>query len=1395
MASIYKYYKERLIEISGKNRSLYSKNISKKYSYDIGEIIGKDSDEIDEFLSFLWKGKRTSYALIKKENKEKLYQTFDLEGRIKNSFNDTSNMSAEDKRNENLRRERLKREEGKKIISSQVSALKTLKREIEEFAKETGRYELFIGYPFVTGILNRDVTVKAPLILFPVVINIESDTTVSVSLKTDELVQFNKVLLLAYAKEHRLNYDGMMMEFDNLMDYKLKNINDVLDYLSAYGFKFELGSRFDKGFVKFADLKETNFRFGELKVSNACVIGRFPLANAIYNDYSLLEKRHLSSMAIEQLLQGKDAKKNKKFDTRLYTINDLDYAQENAIEKLNEFGNMVIYGPPGTGKSQTIVNIISDALCKNKRVLVVSQKKAALDVVFNRLQNLNSKCMFITDAEKNKIAFYERCNQMHQAVLNGGKSEENYQSFDEVEANIAKEVKELEIISNTLFTKTPFGLSLQEMYTNSAKIGKHSSDYELYKLMLKNKNLMAMNYKTLSSTLRLIKEKHKNQLYYRYIQLKKANPLVDHIKPNVEIHVINQMKTYLREVIQRNIVPFDTAKHQHARQLLIYMTENNVEDAKQMKPLIKMIATVENKKLYESLKWSKVAFVAYPFVKQQTNKKEKEIEEKLQDTMSEIKNYISQYSLLDKVLDQKGYLMAMDNIINGNSIFLKMLLNALGDYIEIRDINVALQGLTDEERVVLNFAYENTKSAKQYRDVIDKLLQIRVYHEAIKYEEENKEKLSKILDFENVRNRILSLKKEEKEISRNICLAKFKDDYIEHYTTSPESKNYLYQISKQQGLLPIRKMLDLYSDFLLKLFPCWLLSPESVSTIFPLKKEMFDLILFDEASQVFIENTLPTIYRGKHIVVAGDSKQLRPTATFVKRYLGNDSDEEMDLATQAALEVESLLDLATSRFNSTNLTYHYRSRNEELIDFSNYAFYDGKLQIAPNVTKNIGNKPIERIKVNGKWLGRRNDEEANAVVQLLKKLIKNRRNKSSIGIITFNTEQENAIEDAIDRECQKDSAFRDAYIREQNRKENNEDTSIFIKNLENVQGDERDIIIFSIGYARNEYGKVVAHFGPLSAEGGENRLNVAITRAKEKIYVVTSIEPEELAVEGTKNAGPKIFKSYLKYVRAVSNKKNKEAQFILDSFKPALPQTTDEVVTNQLEEDIKEELVKLGYDVETNLGNTNYKLSLAVYDKKIDRYLLGIECDYAAYKSSDSILERDVYRNKFLQSRGWDIMRVWSRDWWLDKDKVIRNIVKAINANKKKFEEGRKTNDTKIVLTKNETPKTSTETKPTNSNVLSSAKETKTKTTANKKAGKAQTKVKEKSTVTKVKSVAKIPAKKEKKTTLKTSTKPVTKKASQPKSTGTKKSTNTNKTKPIKKVVSKTTKLTSKKTK
>jgi hypothetical protein len=352
----------------------------------------------------------------------------------------------------------------------------------------------------------------------------------------------------------------------------------------------------------------------------------------------------------------------------------------------------------------------------------------------------------------------------------------------------------------------------------------------------------------------------------------------------------------------------------------------------------------------------------------------------------------------------------------------------------------------------------------------------------------------------------------------------------------------------------------------------------------------------------------------------------------MKRYLGGDPELQEDYSVQAALEVESLLDLAVARYSSANLTYHYRSRHQELIDFSNHAFYNTNLQIAPNLSKNTASRPIERYRVNGKWIDRKNTAEAKKIVELLKNIFETRKNNESIGIITFNADQQTCIADMIDKECSKDAEFRSAMLKEKIRMENGEDTSIFIKNLENVQGDERDIIIFSIGYAENELGRVYTNFGSLSAEGGENRLNVAITRAKMKIIVVTSIEPEALKVETSKNLGPKLLKKYLAYVRAVSKGDDEEVRAILKEIDSSEATEKPFSALISIEEEIKERLEKLGYKVSTNLGNSNSRLSLAIYDDKSDKYLVGVELDTDAFASSESCIERDVCKPRFLEA-------------------------------------------------------------------------------------------------------------------------------------------------------------------
>ena len=1243
MNSIYKKYKERLVEISGKNRSLFAKKIGRQYAFDIGKILKKDSENTNLFLEFLMKGKRTGFTLISKESRQKLFDAFNINEKLEKKFLDKKKMTANEARSESLRRERLKKEEMKKVNIFQVNSLRLLKREVDEFAKETGRYEMFVGYPFVQGELNKDTMIKGPLLLFPMTINVRDEYTVDIEFKRDEPIQLNKVFILAYAKQHKLVIDNLIQEFDSSNKFNFQTVREVVDYLNTFGFKLRYTDR-----VSLEDFEEGGepHRGDKLTVRNYAVIGRFPLANSIYNDYVTLEKQRLTTPAIEMLLNSKQMQSSKSKEENSYPITESDYAQQKSLEEISKSGNVVIFGPPGTGKSQSIVNIISDSIAKGKRVLVVSQKKVAMDVVYHRLGILANRTMYLTDVDKSATMFYDKVKRVHNEVLSEYISDAK-EKFDKITNDIKSEVTHLEELSNALFNPLPYGVSLQKLYSTTPQIKKGTNEYNVYKNLLDNKEIMELDYHTLKSITEKIYDKKTDNLYHKYNALISKNQFVPFLKMDINIEDLNNLKVFIDKLLSSSLQPFDFGKFVKVKSVLFMYLASPKIPAKEISKVIKIIAKNEagasKKSRKEYLERVQQLESLYSELKEETN------------------TFIGETKLLKKALTNEGYSLIVDNILSGSNPALRLLSNALKDYATIKDMRLALEGVSANEKAVLKFALDNSTSEEEMHQVIGNMLNTRNYHEIVKAEEQEDRKLSFILDYENTKQRIITLKSEIFEINKEIAYVSFNDRYSKYYNSRKDNKDYLYVINKQENMWNIRKTMEYFSEYLLNLFPCWMMSPENVSSVMPLKQDLFDVIVFDEASQIFIENSIPTIYRGKSVAIAGDRKQLKPTTTFMKRYMGNEALEELTLSEQAALEVESLLDLATSRYSNANLTYHYRSKYEELINFSNYAFYDEKLQIAPNISKNVY-KPIERIKVNGKWIERRNHEEAIEVVKTIKKIFETRENNETIGVITFNTEQEHYIEDIIDVECQKDPVFREKYLKECARKENGEDTGLFIKNIENVQGEERDIIIFSIGYAKNERGKVVAQFGPLSMEGGENRLNVAITRAKEKIYLITSIEPEDLNVTYSKNIGPKVLKKYLQYARAVSFDNKYEQKIILESLRKKT--IIEENISEGIEKEIQEALQKKKYIVDTNIGNAKYKINLAIYNKKLDRYVLGIEIDSNAYHSSEDLLERDVYRTKFLNSRGWNMMRLWSRDWWTDKDQTIelieKNIEKAI---------------------------------------------------------------------------------------------------------------------------------------
>ena len=306
--------------------------------------------------------------------------------------------------------------------------------------------------------------------------------------------------------------------------------------------------------------------------------------------------------------------------------------------------------------------------------------------------------------------------------------------------------------------------------------------------------------------------------------------------------------------------------------------------------------------------------------------------------------------------------------------------------------------------------------------------------------------------------------------------------------------------------------------------------------------------------------------------------------------------------------------------------------------------------------------PIHWLKCeNGLWEERRNLPEASLLVDTLKDILaKNEADglSKSIGIITFNDTQKVAILDEIDRKRKIDSKFDELYNMAENPLSKNLDDKPFVKNIENVQGDERDIIIFSVGYARDPDGNLRVNFGSLNRQGGENRLNVAVTRARQEIILISSVDPEELKVDTAKNMGPKRLKDYLEYAKYVSECRNEEVKNVLENLNEGFLRneytetrtTADTLIfESTLEELICDSLTAQGYKVVTQVGYSGYRIDLAVvHPDDPSRYILGIECDGAMFHSARSTRERDVTRQEFLENRGWIIERIWSTNWWKD---------------------------------------------------------------------------------------------------------------------------------------------------
>ena len=445
------------------------------------------------------------------------------------------------------------------------------------------------------------------------------------------------------------------------------------------------------------------------------------------------------------------------------------------------------------------------------------------------------------------------------------------------------------------------------------------------------------------------------------------------------------------------------------------------------------------------------------------------------------------------------------------------------------------------------------------------------------------------------------------------------------------------ECAKKARQKPVRHLLAEARGVIGRLKPCFLMSPLSVAQYLP-AEATFDVVVFDEASQIPVWDAIGVIARAKQCVVVGDPKQMPPTNFFQKGEAGEDEDGAEDL--------ESILDeCLAAGLHSAYLSWHYRSRHESLIAFSNHNYYDDRLCTFPAAKSSPRLGVAYHYVENGVYdakASRTNRAEAEALVDyVFERLSDPAWKRRSAGVVTFSMAQKELIEDLFEERRAANQTFENFFT-------DDADEPFFVKNLENVQGDERDVILFSVGYAKGPDGKFLMNFGPLNRSGGERRLNVAVTRAKEQVVVFASCKGSEIDLNRTQAVGAAHLRAFLEYAeRGGIASANAGGEKSRDRF-------ADEVEAF---------LVSKGYSVDRNVGCSGYRIDIGVADpSRKGAFLAAVECDGDSYASALTARDRDELRASVLRSLGWNVVHVWAADWALDRTRGEERLLKALEA-------------------------------------------------------------------------------------------------------------------------------------
>ena len=1228
-------------------------------------------------------------------------------------------------------------------LANPLTAAKNIDKKAREFIEETGVNVAYMAFGFIhwKESSSSDYVFQAPILLVPIHLEQESAVSPYLITSTGDDIIVNPTFAYKMDVEHGVK----------LPDYHDEDLSTYLEKIRRIVGKLEWSVTSECKIGIFSFLKINMYR--DLK-DNAAVI----LANQ--NIRQLLgEPVHQANVAGSG--SGDSHVSNPLIE--LHSVVDADSSQIEAIEMAKAGKSFVLQGPPGTGKSQTITNIIAECLSDGKKVLFVSEKLAALNVVYEKLKQagLSEFCLELHSHKANKKAVIaDICH-----TLRAGRSALSTKAEYEI-ALKEKSQRQLDAYAFELHKQHPvIEKSLYQLYEEFAALRDVPSvEWAVPQLATKGESFLSETVSLLEQYVDYIPSvgyDYRNNPWYGYVNQDISYQEKSVVKTGLisVVQLLQELLSLSQEMTKRYgiscdsitdariwrdffqfasasqiITPsllhknrFETAdlvwkdlQIQSADILTIQTAIMSVFDediykidgaeyykrlTKEFNGIFSRIFNSEYRQLIRTLRLCKKDGKK-PSYAEATN-----LMEQLADYQQRIGKFNGTEALIKDALGTAyvgietdwsymseqmemlraimatgvsfGHLTTSSEFTSEQTAFASYA-DKLNGCLNICDDKVLEYVAGCFDRTILNvtnngcsLVMERCNACLKEMDKLDnwhhfcRLLSKLNDHQALAF-------ISTAIGHHIEAKFIPGAFKKQfyfqwieailsstpvlsafDRISQDKAIHTFAEKDIEQFEINKakiraglsSSRPSLDMIASGSALAillregekkrrqkSIRSLLAETGELVQRIKPCFLMSPLSVSTFLASNSVHFDVVVFDEASQIFPQDAIGAIYRAKQLIVVGDSKQMPPSNFFSATIETEDADEE----TGDVTDFESILDLCSTSMQQLRLRWHYRSRYEQLIAFSNKNFYDNDLVTFPSSQADAPGIGVDYYHVDGIFdrKSHTNRREAEFVVDLIYQNIKKYPNRT-LGVVAFSVAQQDLIDKLLSKRRQSTPEMEYFF-------KSNGNEPFFIKNLETVQGDERDTIIFSVAYGMDAQGRLLHNFGPLNRVGGERRLNVAVTRAKHNVQLVSSMHCTDIDLKRTSAEGAKLLREYLDFA---------ENGYV--ALERAISVNSFEQFDSDFELEVCEFLRSKGFAVDTQVGCSGFRVDLGLKIPNSSDYVLAIECDGATYHSSKNARDRDRLRQEILERMGWKFYRIWSTDWFRNKAVEQRRLLDA----------------------------------------------------------------------------------------------------------------------------------------